>query len=123
MFGGLAVSLNRVYGANDRIRVAGVGVGGKGFGDIEQAGLVMEVVALCDIAAQRLDKRAATWPSAKKFFDFRKLYDDMAATSSVNNFANNNRPRLACLRNVSARIARPSLAAARSASCDESSSW
>jgi len=78
LFGGSALSLGRVYGANDRIRVAGVGVGGKGFGDIEQAGLVMEVVALCDIDADRLDKRAATWPSAKKFFDYRKLFDVMA---------------------------------------------
>lgn len=70
-------SLQRVFGANDRLRVAGIGVGGKGSGDIEQAGKFMEVVALCDIDDDRLGKRAVTWPSAKKFFDYRKLFDEM----------------------------------------------
>jgi predicted dehydrogenase len=73
-----AVSVARILGANEKIRVAGIGVGGKGSGDIEQAGKFMEVVALCDIDAERLDQRAATWPSAKKFFDYRKLFDEMA---------------------------------------------
>ncbi|HET6575651.1 MAG TPA: Gfo/Idh/MocA family oxidoreductase [Fimbriiglobus sp.] len=78
LFTGPALSVARAAGANDKIRVAGVGVGGKGSGDIEQAGKVMEVVALCDIDERRLDKRAATWPSAKKFFDYRKLFDEAA---------------------------------------------
>jgi predicted dehydrogenase len=38
----------------------------------------MDVVALCDIDAERLNKRATTWPSAKKFFDYRNLFDQMA---------------------------------------------
>jgi predicted dehydrogenase len=76
LFTGPAISVQQVFGANDRLRVAGVGVGGKGSGDIEQAGKLMEVVALCDIDEQRLTKRAASWPAAKKFFDFRKLYDE-----------------------------------------------
>jgi hypothetical protein len=41
-----AVSAARILGANEKIRVAGIGVGGKGSGDIEQAGKFMEVVAL-----------------------------------------------------------------------------
>jgi predicted dehydrogenase len=77
LFAGPAVSVARVYGANDKLRVAGIGVGGKGSGDIEQAGKVMEVVALCDIDEHRLDQRAATWPTARKFFDYRKLFDEM----------------------------------------------
>ena len=54
-----AASAASVRGANDKIRVAGIGVGGKGSGDIEQAGKLMDVVALCDIDDERLDKRAA----------------------------------------------------------------
>ncbi|HEX4610787.1 MAG TPA: Gfo/Idh/MocA family oxidoreductase, partial [Urbifossiella sp.] len=73
-----AFSLNRVYGANDRLRVAGIGVGGKGSSDIEHAGRVMDVVALCDIDGQRLDERARTWPGAQKFFDYRMLFEKMA---------------------------------------------
>jgi predicted dehydrogenase len=78
LFTGPAASVRRAYGAGDRIRVAGIGVGGKGSGDIEQAGKVMDVVALCDIDVDRLGKRAVTWPGARTFFDYRKLLDEMA---------------------------------------------
>jgi predicted dehydrogenase len=73
-----AVSLRRVYGANEQIRVAGIGIGGKGSSDIDQASKVMEVVALCDIDEQRLNLKGKSWPSAKKYFDYRKLIDEMA---------------------------------------------
>ena len=73
-----AASAMSVRGANDKIRVAGIGVGGKGSGDIEQAGKLMTVVALCDIDDVRLAKRAATWPSARTFTDYRKLFDEVA---------------------------------------------
>jgi predicted dehydrogenase len=73
-----AASAARLRGANDRIRVAGIGVGGKGSGDIEQAAKFMTVVALCDIDGERLEKRAASWPSARKYTDYRKLFDEMA---------------------------------------------
>ena len=78
LFAGPASSIRRAYGANDKIRVAGIGVGGKGFGDIEQAAQFMDVVALCDIDDERVAKRGATWPSAKQFFDYRRLFDSMS---------------------------------------------
>jgi predicted dehydrogenase len=77
LFTGPTASVARAVGANDRLRVAGIGVGGKGAGDIDQAGKVMEVIALCDIDEQRLNTRAKVWPDAKKFFDYRKLFDEM----------------------------------------------
>lgn len=77
LFTGPAGSVRKVYGAADQLRVAGIGVGGKGSSDIEQAGKVMEVVALCDIDEQRLNERAKTWPTAKKFVDYRKLIDQL----------------------------------------------
>jgi predicted dehydrogenase len=76
-FTGPALSVVRAAGAADRLRVAGIGVGGKGSSDIDQAGGVMEVVALCDIDAQRLDSKGAKWSGAKKFTDYRKLFDTM----------------------------------------------
>ena len=78
LFTGPACSVARAYGANDALRVAGVGVGGKGRSDIEQAAQVMDVVALCDIDEQRLGQAAAKWPAAKKYTDYRKLFDEMA---------------------------------------------
>jgi predicted dehydrogenase len=77
LFTGPAASVARCAGAADRLRVAGVGVGGKGSSDIDQAGQVMQVVALCDIDEQRLDKKASAFRPAKKYFDYRKLFDEM----------------------------------------------
>jgi len=77
LFTGPATSVPRAVGANDRVRVAGIGVGGKGWSDIEQAARGMDVVALCDIDEERVAKRAATWSAAKKYFDYRKLFDEM----------------------------------------------
>jgi predicted dehydrogenase len=72
-----AGSLRRVRGANERIRVAGIGIGGKGSSDIDQAGKVMEVVAICDIDEQRLNLKGQSFAGAKKYFDYRKLIDEM----------------------------------------------
>jgi predicted dehydrogenase len=73
-----ATSAARILGANEKIRVAGIGVGGKGSSDIDQAAKLMEVVALCDIDDERLNAKAKSWPDARKFFDYRKLFDEMA---------------------------------------------
>jgi predicted dehydrogenase len=74
---GPSFSVRRALGANEKLRVAGIGVGGKGSSDIEHAGGLMEVVALCDIDDNRLGTRAAAWPHAKKYNDYRKLIDEM----------------------------------------------
>ena len=63
-------------GANGRLKVAGIGVGGKGSSDIDQAAEVMEVVGLCDVDAGFLGDKAKKWPKAKTYSDYRKLFDD-----------------------------------------------
>ena len=70
---GSAMSVVRAQGSNERLKVAGIGVGGKGSSDIDQAGALMEVVALCDIDAKRLGDKTKKWPAAKGFSDFRKI--------------------------------------------------
>ena len=62
---------------NEKLHFAGIGVGGKGDGDISQAGSLGDVVALCDIDEKTLDKKANQYPQAKKFFDFRKMLDEL----------------------------------------------
>ena len=67
----------RVFGANERITMAGIGVGGKGGSDISGAGEVGEVIALCDCDFNRGGGAAKKWPKAKKFTDFREMLDKM----------------------------------------------
>lgn len=62
---------------NETLRFAGIGVGGKGSSDIDQAGKLGMVVALCDIDERTLAAKGAQFPSAAKFFDFRKMFDDL----------------------------------------------
>ncbi|MCA1686031.1 MAG: Gfo/Idh/MocA family oxidoreductase [Planctomycetia bacterium] len=63
---------------NETLQVAGIGVGGKGSGDIDQAGKIGEVVALCDVDEGTLKKKAEKFSSAKTFYDFRTMYDKMS---------------------------------------------
>ena len=44
---------SRVFGANERLAVAGIGVGGKGGSDINGASKIGDVVALCDVDFNR----------------------------------------------------------------------
>ena len=59
------------------VAVAGVGVGGKGGGDIQQAGIYGKVVALCDVDKNTLDSMGANFPDAKKYADFREMFAEM----------------------------------------------
>ena len=77
LYTGPAWSVARAAGAADRLRVACVGVGGKGSSDTDQVAKVMDVAALCDIDADRLGKKAALFPTAKTFPDWRTLFDQM----------------------------------------------
>lgn len=60
-----------------KLRFAGIGVGGKGSGDIDQAGTLGEVVAICDCDDNHLDAKAKRFTSAKRYHDFRKMLDEM----------------------------------------------
>ncbi len=62
---------------NERVRFASIGVGGKGDSDTHDAGHHGEMVALCDINSNTLDKMAKDFPRAKKYFDYRKMLEDL----------------------------------------------
>ncbi|AMV27916.1 Inositol 2-dehydrogenase [Gemmata sp. SH-PL17] len=78
-----AVSAARVFRANEKLRVAGIGVGGKGSSDIDDAANLMDVVALCDVDEGHLAPKVKKWASAKTFTDFRKLFDDTALLKNI----------------------------------------
>ena len=67
--------VGNVLGANEKINVACIGVGGKGDSDSTDAGRLGNIVALCDVDLTTLEKKAAKFPQAKKFQDYRKMLD------------------------------------------------
>src|SRR5437899_14370 len=74
-----AVSWSRAFGANERLRLASVGVGGKGWSDVTSvaASPHVEVVAICDVdeSLQHLGRAAEKYPRARRFTDWRRLLD------------------------------------------------
>ncbi len=70
--------VGQVLGANDRINVACIGVGGKGDSDSSDAKRCGgNVIALCDVDKGTLAKKARQFPDAKQYQDYRKLLDEM----------------------------------------------
>jgi predicted dehydrogenase len=74
-----AASYSHVYGAGEKLRVAAVGVGGKGWSDLTSvaASPQVEVVALCDVdeSAAHLGRAAEKYRRAKRFTHWRKLFE------------------------------------------------
>jgi predicted dehydrogenase len=73
--GGLALADSKA--ANEQINFACIGVGGKGDSDTSHVGELGNVVALCDIDDDTLNRKAQQFPKAKKYNDFRKMFDEM----------------------------------------------
>jgi hypothetical protein len=70
--------VGNVLGANDRINVACIGVGGKGDSDSNDVGACGgNVVAICDVDQNTLDNKAKKYPQAKQYRDYRKLLEEM----------------------------------------------
>src|SRR4051812_16779494 len=64
-------------GANDRPRVASIGVGGKGGSDVEHAAAHADIVGLCDVDEKTLNQKKNQFPKAKTYRDFRKMLTEM----------------------------------------------
>ena len=62
--------------ANERLNIAGIGVGGRGAADID--GVASEnIVALCDVDHQHAAKTFEQFPNAKRYKDFRRMLDEI----------------------------------------------
>ena len=59
-----------------KLNIAIIGCGGRG-GEDMKAMLGENIVAFCDVNAKNLDAAAAKAPGAKKFTDFRQMYDTL----------------------------------------------
>lgn len=72
--------VGNVLGANDRINVACIGVGGKGDSDSNDAGSCGgNIVAICDVDKNTLESKAKRYPKAKQYRDYRKLLEEMGS--------------------------------------------
>jgi predicted dehydrogenase len=77
---GLTIILNsrsvRGTQANEKLNIAGIGVGGRGAEDIN--GVASEnIVALCDVDDKHAAQTFERYPQAKRYKDFRKMLDEM----------------------------------------------
>ena len=73
----------RVFGANDRVRVAIIGLHGQGWAHVGQYSKIpnVEIAAVCDVDENVLDKRLGEMeklglPKPGRFVDLRKLLED-----------------------------------------------
>jgi len=61
---------------NERLNIAFIGIGGRGGANL--GGLAdQNVVALCDVDDQRAGSAYERFPTAKKYYDFRRMLDEM----------------------------------------------
>ncbi len=62
---------------NERLNIAGIGVGGQGAWDVNEVAQGNNIVALCDVDLARGAETFAKHPQARQFRDFRKMFDQM----------------------------------------------
>lgn len=66
---------------NEKVRIAAIGVGGKGWTDLNGAAKFADVVAFCDVETGQIDRRggygaaAEQWSKARRYTDWRELLE------------------------------------------------
>lgn len=67
----------RAISANEKMNIAGIGVGGKGASDVDGAAEAggNNIVALCDVDWKRASETFKKYPNAAKYKDFREMLE------------------------------------------------
>ena len=68
--------------ANEKLNIAGVGVGGMGAGDIQRVPSE-NIVAICDVDANQAANAAKPFPGAKIYSDFREMLETQKDIDAV----------------------------------------
>ncbi len=79
---GSVLGLNGAIPANERLNVAGIGIGGQGGEDLKH----MEkenIVALCDVDQRHAAHTFKRYPKAKQFVDYHQMLDEMKEIDGV----------------------------------------
>ena len=81
--GALAVpAVVRGRNLNEKLNIAVIGTGGRGGSNLEDVSSE-NIVALCDVFAPAVERAAAKHPKARKFNDFRRVYDHAGEFDAV----------------------------------------
>jgi predicted dehydrogenase len=72
----------RARNLNEKLNIAVIGCGGRGGSNLQSVESE-NIVALCDVSADNLDKAAQRHPQARRERDFRKLYEHAAEFDAV----------------------------------------
>jgi predicted dehydrogenase len=67
---------------NEKLNIAGIGIGGQGASDLEELGSE-NIVALCDVDAAYAGRTFERYPKAKRYTDYRKMLDDEKGIDAV----------------------------------------
>ena len=62
---------------SDKLNIAVVGPGGMGGANMDRVKQTENIVALCDVDWKKAASRFEQFPNAKKYWDYRKMYDEM----------------------------------------------
>lgn len=62
---------------SDKLNIAAVGIGGMGNANIKNVEKTENIVALCDVDWKYAKPVFDRFPNAKKYYDYRKMYDEM----------------------------------------------
>jgi len=77
-----APSFVRARNANEKLNIAIIGSGGRGAANLQGVGSE-NIVALCDVFAPAVDAAAKLHPKARRYSDFRKLFDNSKDVDAV----------------------------------------
>jgi len=70
----MAPTFLRGQNLNNKLNIAIIAAGGRGGGNLQSVA-TENIVALCDVNGKNLDQAAAKFPAARKYADFRKVFD------------------------------------------------
>ena len=73
-FSGCLSARPKLRSPNEKLNIAILGSGGRGASNLSDVSSE-NIVALCDVNEMYLNAAAAKYPNAKKFIDFRKVFD------------------------------------------------
>lgn len=77
------VVLGKTHGhtaPTDKLNIAGVGIGGMGNANLKNMEKTDNIVALCDVDWKYAKPVFDRHPQAKKYWDYRKMYDEMGSS-------------------------------------------
>ncbi len=70
-----APAILRARGVSEKLNIAVIGSGGRGGANLDAVAGTENIVTLCDVNQNNLDRSGVAHPKARKFVDFRQVFD------------------------------------------------